>query len=61
MNPDEEMELGGKGAVEFFADDGTSKKEKVSLTVAGQQLVGAEEENELLAKLLDQRRMLTGE
>ncbi|KAJ1454008.1 P-loop containing nucleoside triphosphate hydrolase protein [Pelagophyceae sp. CCMP2097] len=57
---DEEMELGGKGAVRILADDGSSTRTRHSHTVRGQVIVGAEAENAKLENLLDQRRALVG-
>mmetsp|Transcript_20528 Transcript_20528/g.44836 ORF Transcript_20528/g.44836 Transcript_20528/m.44836 type:complete len:744 (+) Transcript_20528:56-2287(+) len=58
---DEEMELGGQGAVEICADQGNSEKHTVEHTVWGQVLVGAEAENLRREELLRQRRLLVGE
>lgn len=57
---DEVMELGGKGAVEFYKDDGTEKKQTVDHTVWGQVLVGAEAENARREELLRRRQRLLG-
>merc|ERR1719401_963619 len=57
---DEVMELGGKGAVEFYKDDGISKKQTVDHTVSGQVLVGAEAENARREELLRRRQRLLG-
>jgi len=57
---DEVMELGGKGAVEFYKDDGESKKQTVDHTVWGQVLVGAEAENARREELLRRRHRLLG-
>jgi hypothetical protein len=61
VNYDEEMELGGLGAVEFQADDGNEEKHDIKHEVRGQILVGAEEENAELERILEQRRLLAGE
>jgi len=55
VNKDEEMELGGAGAVEISADDGQSKKHSVEHDVWGQVLVGAEAENRRRDELLNRR------
>eukprot|EP00930_Biecheleria_cincta_P095275 TRINITY_DN87253_c0_g1_i1.p1 TRINITY_DN87253_c0_g1~~TRINITY_DN87253_c0_g1_i1.p1 ORF type:complete len:771 (-),score=144.92 TRINITY_DN87253_c0_g1_i1:251-2563(-) len=61
VNEDEEMELGGKGAVEVQADDGTSKKHTTEHKVWGQVLVGAEEENKRREELIQMRLKLLGQ
>lgn len=61
VNYDEEMELGGKGAVEMKADDGTGTMRNIEHTVWGQVIVGAEVENALLEKLVNQRRLIAGD
>lgn len=62
MNADEEMELGGYGAVEILPDTGDNvRNENVTHTVMGQVLVGAEEERVRLETLLERRRKLLGE
>jgi len=61
LDTEEEMELGGKGAVEIKADDGTSKVQTVEHEVWGQVLVGAELENQRRDELLRQRQRLLGE
>jgi kinesin family protein 5 len=60
LNQEENMELGGKGAVVFAADKGDDTKHEVEATVVGQVLVGAEEENAKLASLLEKKRRLLG-
>jgi len=62
MVPNEEMELGGFGAIEILPDDrsGADRRE-VQHKVRGQVLVGAEVERERLEALLEQRRRLLGE
>jgi len=60
LNQDEDMELGGKGAVVFLEDKGDDTKHEVEATVSGQVLVGAEEENAKLAELLAKKRRLLG-
>jgi len=60
MNPDEVMELGGAGAVEIRADDGTSLKREVEHQVWGQVFVGAEAENARRDELLRRRERLLG-
>jgi len=57
-NQEEEMELGGHGALEFQKDDGTSKKQEVAHAVWGQVLVGAEAENARREELLRRREKL---
>jgi hypothetical protein len=57
----EKMELGGAGAVEIAADDGTSKKQTVEHEVWSQVFVGAEAENARRDELLKQRQRLLGE
>jgi hypothetical protein len=59
-NKDEMMELGGAGAVEIAADDGTSKKQTVEHEVWSQVFVGAEAENARREELLNQRDRLLG-
>lgn len=59
-NKDEVMELGGAGAVEIAADDGTSKKEVVEHVVWSQVFVGAEAENARREELLKARLRLLG-
>lgn len=54
------MELGGAGAVEIQADDGTSKKEVVEHAVWSQVLVGAEAENARRDDLIKKRMKLLG-
>jgi len=61
MNKDEVMELGGAGAVEFHADDGTSMKREIEHQVWGQVLVGAEAENVRREELLKRRQRLLGQ
>lgn len=61
LNKDEEMELGGKGAIVFHADDGKATQLEAESEVTGQFLVGAEEEHSRLEALLDKRRCLLGE
>ncbi len=61
LNENEEMELGGKGAVEFLKDDGNEEQHEIEHEVLGQVLVGGEEENKELEKILEQRRLLAGE
>lgn len=63
MNAEEEMELGGYGAVEILPDDGSgpAEKETITHTVLGQVLVGAEDERSRLEALLERRRKLLGE
>jgi len=58
---DEEMELGGKGAIEVQADDGSSKKHTTEHKVWGQVLVGAEEENTRREELIQMRLKLLGQ
>jgi kinesin family protein 5 len=58
LNEDENMELGGKGAVVFAEDKGDDTKHEVEATVTGQVLVGAEAENAKLAELLAKKRRL---
>lgn len=62
-NFSEQMELGGMGAVEFCDKKGAldTRKDTVEHEVWGQVLVGAEEEGEELARVLEQRRLLLGE
>mmetsp|Transcript_102439 Transcript_102439/g.181616 ORF Transcript_102439/g.181616 Transcript_102439/m.181616 type:complete len:780 (+) Transcript_102439:89-2428(+) len=60
-NKQEVMELGGAGAVEIQADDGTSKKRTIEHEVRSQVLVGAEAENARREELLRTRRRLLGE
>jgi len=60
-NKDEAMELGGLGAVEILADDGTSKKQTIEHEVWSQVLVGAEAENARRNELLKSRQALLGE
>lgn len=60
-NQDEVMELGGKGAVEIHADDGTSLKHDIEHRVWGQVFVGAEAENARRDELLRRRQRLLGE
>jgi predicted RNase H-like nuclease (RuvC/YqgF family) len=60
LNKDEDMELGGKGAVVFAEDKGDDTKHEVEATVVGEVLVGAEEENAKLAALLEKKRRLLG-
>lgn len=57
----EKMELGGAGAVEIAADDGSSKKRTVAHEVWSQVLVGAEAENARRDELLKQRQRLLGD
>jgi len=61
LNTEEEMELGGFGAVDFIPDDGTSTRVVVEHEVVGEVLVGAEAERERLEELLDRRRKLLGQ
>jgi len=62
LNSDEEMELGGLGAVEILPDSNSSTEHReVEHRVWGQVLVGAEAEREQLEALLDRRRQLLGE
>jgi len=61
LNKDEEMELGGFGAVVFSKDDGKATKLEAENEVTGEVLVGAEEERARLEALLDKRRRLLGE
>eukprot|EP00927_Polykrikos_kofoidii_P074444 TRINITY_DN70435_c0_g1_i1.p1 TRINITY_DN70435_c0_g1~~TRINITY_DN70435_c0_g1_i1.p1 ORF type:complete len:675 (-),score=133.93 TRINITY_DN70435_c0_g1_i1:277-2301(-) len=62
VNPTEEMELGGFGAVEFLpVDSSVTDQREVEHKVWGQKLVGAEVERELLEVLLERRRRLLGE
>merc|ERR1719265_1801188 len=61
LNKDEEMELGGKGAIVFHADDGNATQLEAENTVTGQFLVGAEKEHARLEALLEKRRCLLGE
>lgn len=58
---EEEMELGGKGAVEVQVDDGSSKKHTTEHKVRGQVLVGAEEENARREELIQMRLKLLGQ
>merc|ERR1712070_87236 len=58
---DEIMELGGAGAVEIHADDGTSMRREVEHQVWGQVFVGAEAENARRDELLRRRSRLLGE
>merc|ERR1712232_1361613 len=58
---EQEMELGGFGAVEIAADDGASKKRTVEHEVWSQVLVGAEAENARRDELLKQRQRLLGQ
>eukprot|EP00931_Biecheleriopsis_adriatica_P030039 TRINITY_DN17735_c0_g1_i1.p1 TRINITY_DN17735_c0_g1~~TRINITY_DN17735_c0_g1_i1.p1 ORF type:complete len:776 (+),score=178.69 TRINITY_DN17735_c0_g1_i1:28-2328(+) len=60
-NKDESMELGGLGAVEIKADDGSSKKQTMEHKVWGQVLVGAEEENARREELIQMRIKLLGQ
>jgi len=60
LNTNEEMELGGLGAVEILPDSSVEHRE-VEHRVWGQVLVGAEAEHVQLEALLDQRRQLLGE
>jgi predicted RNase H-like nuclease (RuvC/YqgF family) len=60
LNKEEDMELGGKGAVVFAEDKGDDTKHEVEATVVGEVLVGAEEENAKLAALLEKKRRLLG-
>jgi len=60
-NTDEQMELGGQGAVEFKADDGSSKKHSIEQQVWGQVLLGAEEENARREELIQMRLKLLGD
>jgi hypothetical protein len=60
LNEEENMELGGKGAVVFAEDKGDDTKHEVEATVTGQVLVGAEAENAKLAELLAKKRRLLG-
>merc|ERR1719409_101482 len=57
---DQEMELGGFGAVEIAADDGASKKRTVEHEVWSQVLVGAEAENARRDELIKTRMKLLG-
>lgn len=57
---EEVMELGGAGAVEIQADDGTSKKRTVEHEVWSQVYVGAEAENARRDELLMTRQRLLG-
>mmetsp|Transcript_24887 Transcript_24887/g.71388 ORF Transcript_24887/g.71388 Transcript_24887/m.71388 type:complete len:782 (+) Transcript_24887:73-2418(+) len=59
-NKNEEMELGGLGAVEILPDDGTSQRRQVEHEVWGQVLVGAEAENDRREELLRRRQVLLG-
>lgn len=59
-NSHEVMELGGVGAVEIHADDGSSKKQNVQHEVWSQVLVGAEAENAKRDALLKKREQLMG-
>lgn len=63
VNANEEMELGGLGAVEFLPADAASSRAKreVEHEVWGQVIVGAETERARLESLLDRRRRLLGE
>eukprot|EP00419_Tripos_fusus_P037393 CAMPEP_0172765166 /NCGR_PEP_ID=MMETSP1074-20121228/178736_1 /TAXON_ID=2916 /ORGANISM="Ceratium fusus, Strain PA161109" /LENGTH=285 /DNA_ID=CAMNT_0013600069 /DNA_START=87 /DNA_END=944 /DNA_ORIENTATION=+ len=61
VNRNEIMELGGAGAVEIAADDGTSRKRTVQHEVRSQVLVGAEAENVRRDDLLRRRAKLLGE
>jgi len=59
---DEEMELGGLGAVEIQSvDESTVDRTEVQHEVWGQVLVGAEAERSRLEELLEQRRCLLGD
>mmetsp|Transcript_35411 Transcript_35411/g.94948 ORF Transcript_35411/g.94948 Transcript_35411/m.94948 type:complete len:288 (+) Transcript_35411:1092-1955(+) len=57
---EEEMDLGGKGAVIFVKDEGNSTKVETEAEVTGQFAVGAEEERARMEALLDKRRRLLG-
>jgi len=59
-NKGEVMELGGAGAVEIAADDGTSKKQTVEHEVWSQVLVGADAENARRDELIKTRQRLVG-
>lgn len=60
LKKDEICELGGAGAVEFHADDGSSIKREVEHQVWGQVFVGAEAENARREELLKRRQRLLG-
>ncbi|CAJ1358004.1 unnamed protein product [Effrenium voratum] len=61
INKEEEMELGGRGVVEFKADDGSAQKHTAEHEVWGQVLVGAEEENARRDELIKMKLRLLGD
>ena len=60
LHEDEEMDLGGFGAVAIAEDDGNATLLETEAEVSGQVLVGAEVERARLEALLDKRRRLLG-